>query len=49
METVKLSSEEWLDVCYALSSKSRRLEEMGLKEEARNMERIRMIISAQLL
>lgn len=49
METVKLSSEEWLDVCCALSSKSHQLEEMGLEEEAKNMERIRMLISVQLL
>jgi hypothetical protein len=49
METIKLSSEEWMDVCYALSSKKRQLEEMGLEEEAKNMERIRMLISAQLL
>lgn len=49
METVKLSAEEWMDVCYALSSKRHQLEEMGLEKEAKNMERIRMLISAQLL
>lgn len=48
METVKLSFEEWMDVCYALGSKKRQLEEMGLEEEAKNMERIRMLISVQL-
>lgn len=49
METVKLSSEEWLDVCRALSSERHQLEEMGFKKKAENMERIRMLISAQLL
>lgn len=49
METVKLSFEEWIDVCYALGSKKRELEEMGFEEEAKNMERIRMLISAQLV
>lgn len=49
METVKLSSEEWMDVCRALNSEKRQLEEMGFEEEAENMERIRMLISVQLL
>lgn len=49
METVKLSFEEWIDVCYALSCKKYQLEEMGLKEEAEKMEKIRMQISVQLL
>lgn len=49
METVKLSFEEWMDVCYALGSKERELKEMGLEERAKNMERIRMLISVQLL
>lgn len=49
METVKLSSDEWLDVCRALNSESRQLEETGFEEEAKNMERIRMLISVQLL
>lgn len=49
METVKLSSEEWLEVCYALNSKKHQLEEIGLEEEAKKMERIRMQISVQHL
>lgn len=49
METIKLSFEEWMDVCYALSSKKRQFEEIGLEKEAKNMERIRMLISVQLL
>lgn len=49
METVKLSFEEWMDVCYALSSKKRQLEEMGLEKKAKDMEKIRMSISVQLL
>lgn len=48
METVKLSFEDWIDVCYALSSKKHQLEEMGLKDEAENMERIRLQISVQI-
>ena len=49
METVNLTFEEWIDVCYALSGKKIQLEEMGLVEEAKNMERIRMLISTQLM
>lgn len=49
MTTVKLSVEEWMDVCLALSSRKRQLEGIGLEEEAKNVERIRMLISVQLL
>lgn len=49
METVKLSFKDWVDVCYALSSKGHQLEEIGLEEEAKNMERIRTLINEQLI
>lgn len=49
METVKLSFKEWLVVCNALTSKRHQLEEMGLEEKAKKLERIRMLISVQLL
>lgn len=49
MITVKLSAEEWMDVCFALSSRKHQLEGIGLEEEAENVERIRMLISVQLL
>lgn len=49
METVKLNTKDWEDVLYALRSKRRQLEEIGLEEEAKNMERIRTLIKEQLI
>lgn len=49
METVKLNDKDWMDVCYALRSKGNQLKEIGLEEEAKNMERIRTLIKEQLM
>lgn len=49
METVKLNIRDWEDVLYALRSKRRQLEEIGLEEEAKDMERIRTLIKEQLM
>ena len=35
METVKLNIKDWDEVCYALRSKGRELEKMGLGEETK--------------
>lgn len=49
MKAVKLSIRDWDEVCYVLRSKGRKLEEMGLGESTKNLERIRMLIKEQLM
>lgn len=49
METVKLNFKDWMCVYYALGSRSEQLKEIGLEEDAKNIERIRALIEKQLV
>lgn len=49
MEAVKLNIKDWDEICYVLRSKKGQLEEMGLEEDAKNLERIRTLIKEQLM
>lgn len=49
MRTVKLIIRDWDEICYVLRSRGRRLEEMNLGEETKNLERIRTLIKEQLM
>ena len=48
MKTVKLSFNDWVYVYYALGCKKDQLKEVGLEEDAENVERLRTLIREQV-
>ena len=48
MEAVKLDIRDWDEICYTLRIRGRELEERGLGEHTKDLERIRALIKEQL-
>lgn len=48
MEAIKLDIRDWDEICYTLRIRGRELEERGLGEYTKELERIRDLIKEQL-